>query len=70
DADPTRIIQEPESQRATSIRQGSAWEEWSELNEAVLFQANSSDHNPAVHVGLGPEDSWVLARPQMLIFFV
>ena len=70
DADPARIIQDPESLRASSIRQGSAWEEWSALNDAVLFQANSSDHNPAVHVGLGPEDSWELATPQMLKFFV
>jgi histidine ammonia-lyase len=70
DADPARIIQDPESLRASSIRQGSAWEEWSALNDAVLFQANSSDHNPAVHVGLGPEDSWELATPQMMKFFV
>src|SRR5712664_343725 len=65
-ADPTRIIQDPESLRASSVRQGSAWEEWSALKDAVVFQANSSDHNPAVHVGLGPEDSWELATPQMM----
>jgi histidine ammonia-lyase len=70
DADPARIIQDPESLRASSIRQASAWDEWSALNDAVLFQANSSDHNPAVHVGLGPEDSWELATPQMLKFYV
>lgn len=70
DADPARIIQDPESLRASSIRQGSAWEEWSALNEAVLLQVNSSDHNPAVHVGLSPESSWELATPQMLKFYV
>jgi histidine ammonia-lyase len=70
DADPTRIIQDPESLRASSIRQASAWEEWSALEDAVVFQANSSDHNPAVHVGLGPQDSWELATPQMLKFYV
>lgn len=70
DADPARIIQDPESLRASSIRQGSAWKEWDALNDAVLFQANSSDHNPAVHVGLGPEDSWELATPQMMKFYV
>jgi histidine ammonia-lyase len=70
DADPARIIQDPESLRASSIRQASAWEEWSALNDAVLFQANSSDHNPAVHVGLGPQDSWELATPQMMKFYV
>jgi histidine ammonia-lyase len=70
DADPTRIIQDPESLRASSVRQGSAWEEWSALKDAVVFQANSSDHNPAVHVGLGPEDSWELATPQMMKYYV
>jgi histidine ammonia-lyase len=70
DADPTRIIQDPESLRASSIRQASAWQEWSQLNEAVLFQANSSDHNPAVHVGMSPGDSWELATPQLMRFYV
>jgi histidine ammonia-lyase len=70
DADPGRIIQDPESLRASSIRQASAWEEWAALREAVLFQANSSDHNPAVHVGVGPEDSWELATPQMMKYYV
>jgi histidine ammonia-lyase len=69
-ADPKRIIQDPESMRASSIRQGSAWEEWAALRDAVVFQANSSDHNPAVHVGLGPGDSWELASPQMMQFYV
>jgi histidine ammonia-lyase len=68
--DPHRIIQDPESLRASSIRQGSAWKEWDALNDAVLFQVNSSDHNPAVHVGLAPGDSWELASPQMLKFYV
>jgi histidine ammonia-lyase len=70
DADPARIIQDPESLRASSIRTAAAWEEWSALKDAVLFQANNSDHNPAVHVGLGPQDSWELATPQMMRFYV
>jgi len=70
DADPKRIIQDPESLRASSIRQAAAWEEWAALREAVLFQANTSDHNPAVHAGLGPQDSWELATPQMMKYFV
>ena len=70
EADPKRIIQDPESLRASSIRQAAAWEEWAALREAVLFQANSSDHNPAVHVGVGPEDSWELATPQMMQYYV
>jgi len=70
DKDAKRIIQDPESLRASSIRQASAWEEWAALRDAVVFQVNSSDHNPAVNVGLGPEDSWELATPQMMRFFV
>jgi histidine ammonia-lyase len=70
EADRNRVIQDPESLRASSIRQASAWEQWSALNDAVVFQANSSDHNPAVSVGLGPEDSWELATPQMMRYFV
>ena len=70
DADPRRIIQDPESLRASSIRQAAAWEEWAALREAVLFQANSSDHNPAVRIGLGPQDSWELATPQLMKYYV
>jgi histidine ammonia-lyase len=68
--DPKRIIQDPESLRASSIRQASAWEAWAALRDAAVFQANSSDHNPAVRVGIGPNDSWELATPQMMKFFV
>jgi histidine ammonia-lyase len=70
DDDAHRIIQDPESLRASSIRQASAWEAWSALREAVLQQANSSDHNPAVNVGASPADSWELATPQMMRFYV
>jgi histidine ammonia-lyase len=70
EADAARIIQDPESLRASSIRQGSAWREWSALRAAVLAQVNSSDHNPAVRTGIGPEDSWELATPQMMRFYV
>jgi len=68
--DAKRIIQDPESLRASSIRQGATWEEWGLLRDAVLFQANSSDHNPAVNVGMSPEDSWELATPQLMHFYV
>jgi histidine ammonia-lyase len=66
----TRIIQDPESLRASSIRAASAWEEWAALRDAVLFQANTSDHNPAIHVGMSPSDSWELATPQLMKFYV
>jgi histidine ammonia-lyase len=67
---PDRIIQDPESMRASSIRQGSAWQAWAELRESLLLQINSSDHNPAVRVGLSPQDSWELNTPQLLKFYV
>jgi histidine ammonia-lyase len=70
ETDAKRIIQDPESLRASSIRQASTWEEWAALRDAVVLQANSSDHNPAVSVGLSPQDSWELATPQLARFFV
>jgi histidine ammonia-lyase len=68
--DPKRIIQDPESLRASSIRQASAWEAWASLRHAVSEQLNSSDHNPAVHADLGPSDSWELATPQMMKYYI
>ena len=67
--DPSRIIQDPESLRASSIRQGSAWKAWSELRDTVTIQMNASDNNPAV-AGLSPGDSWELSTPQFMRYFV
>ena len=69
EADPARIIQDPESLRASSIRQGSAWKAWAALNETVTIQMNSSDNNPAVR-NLSPEDSWELKTPQFMRYYV
>jgi histidine ammonia-lyase len=68
--DDKRIIQDPESLRASSIRQGSAWQAWAQLRDATSIQMNSSDHNPAVRVGAAPTDSWELSKPQMAQFYV
>jgi histidine ammonia-lyase len=70
DDDPSRILQDAESMRASSIRQGSAWQAWARLRDAVEFQMNTSDHNPAVRVGLSPDDSWELRTPQMMKYYV
>lgn len=70
DLDDKRIIQDPESLRASSIRQGSAWQAWARLRDDVRLQMNSSDHNPAVRVGASPTDSWELATPQLAQFYV
>jgi len=70
DADPKRIIQDPESQRASFSRQGATWKAWSILRDTLLTQLNSSDHNPAVKVQAAPEDSWELDTPQLRQYFV
>jgi histidine ammonia-lyase len=70
DIDPTRIIQDPESLRASSIRQAATWQAWAQLRDDVLIQMNSSDHNPAVRVGASPADSWELNTPQLRQFYV
>jgi histidine ammonia-lyase len=70
DLDDKRIIQDPESLRASSIRQGSAWHAWAQLRDVVLIQMNSSDHNPAIRVGASPSDSWELGTPQLAQFYV
>jgi histidine ammonia-lyase len=70
DLDDQRIIQDPESLRASSIRQGAAWQAWAELKDDVFIQMNSSDHNPAVRVGASPADSWELKSPQLAQFYV
>lgn len=67
---PTRIIQDPESLRANSQRNGSAWEAWSRLKQNILLQINSSDHNPAVLPGTSPGDSPELNTPWFLQYFV
>jgi histidine ammonia-lyase len=68
--DPKRIIQDPESMRASSIRQGSAWKAWAALRETVAIQINSSDNNPAIQVGLSPQDSAELATPHFMRYYV
>src|SRR6202167_5341126 len=68
--DDKRIIQDPESLRASSIRQGSAWTAWAELRDVALIQMNSSDHNPAIRLGASPGDSWELSTPPLAQFYV
>jgi histidine ammonia-lyase len=70
DDDAQRIIQDPESQRASFSRQGAAWKAWAILRDTLSTQMNSSDHNPAVKVQAAPEDSWELNTPQMRKYFV
>lgn len=60
--DPKRIIQDPESMRASPHRQAAAWQSWAALRAAVLVQINAAEQNPEVRAG-SPEDSWELSSP-------
>ncbi len=68
--DRARIIQDPESLRASSIREGAAWQAWAQLRDVTTLQMNSSDHNPAIRLGAAPTDSWELNTPQLAQFYV
>jgi histidine ammonia-lyase len=70
DDDDTRLIQDPESIRASSQRQGSAWQSWADLRASVLLSINAADHNPAVLPGVTPEESWELSTPQFMKYHV
>jgi histidine ammonia-lyase len=70
DGVPVRIIQDPESLRALSERDGSAWEAWSTLDKDLLIQMNSSDHNPAVTPGYSPTSAPELNTPWFLQYYV
>jgi histidine ammonia-lyase len=67
---PFRIIQDPESLRALSERNGSAWEAWNQLKQDLTLQLNSSDHNPAVTPGWSPSSSPELNTPWFLQYHV
>ena len=67
---PFRIIQDPESLRALSQRNGSAWEAWDQLKHDLLIELNSSDHNPAVTPGWSPSSAPELSTPWFLQYYV
>lgn len=66
--DPARIIQDPESLRASAIRQGSAWQSWGDLNAVVQTQLNHSDHNPVVALDVAPGSAPGLDSPYAMKF--
>lgn len=68
--DPERIIQDPESMRATPWRLGGAWEAWASLRDTTLIQMNSTDHNPTARPGVSPEDSWELSTPHFMRYYI
>jgi len=68
--DPKRILQDPESMRASYIRQGSAWQAWAALRDNVLVQINSGEQNPVVLLDASPSDAWELSTPQFMKYYV
>jgi histidine ammonia-lyase len=68
--DPKRIIQDPESLRASHIRGGSAWQAWAALRDNVLVQINSGEQNPVILLDASPGDSWELSTPQFMKYYV
>jgi histidine ammonia-lyase len=68
--DEYRILQDAESMRATVWRDGGVWAAWARLRDSTLIQMNSTDHNPTFRPDISPQDSWELATPQMMKFFV
>jgi histidine ammonia-lyase len=68
--DPKRVLQDPEGLRAGYIRQGAAWQAWSQLRDMVLLQMNSGEQNPAVILDASPDDSWELATPWLMKYYV
>ncbi len=67
---PDRIIQDPESLRALSERDGSAWEAWDTLRHDLLIEMNSSDHNPSVTPGWSPSSAPELSTPWFMQYYV
>jgi histidine ammonia-lyase len=68
--DEYRIIQDPESLRATVWRDGGVWQAWARLRDSTLIQMNSTDHNPTARPDVAPEDSWELSTPQLMKYYV
>jgi histidine ammonia-lyase len=68
--DSSRFLQDPEGLRAGYIRQGSAWQAWSQLRDMVTLQMNSGEQNPAVVLDASPGDSWELSTPWLMKYYI
>lgn len=65
-----RILQDPESFRDYSWRNGTTWGAWDQLRKTVLIQINSITSNPIIKVGTHPADSWELNTPWINRYYV
>ncbi len=68
--DEHRVLQDPESLRASYIRLGSAWQAWADLRQSVTLQMNSGEQNPAIILDAKPDDSWALSTPWVQQYYV
>jgi histidine ammonia-lyase len=65
-----RILQDPESFRNYSWRNGATWQAYDQLRENVLIQINSVTSNPVIKAGTHPADSWELNTPWIKRYYV
>jgi histidine ammonia-lyase len=65
-----RILQDPESFRDYSWRNGSTWRAYDQLRKTVLIQINSITSNPIIRAGTHPADSWELDAPWIRRYYV
>ncbi len=68
--DGQRTAPDPDSLRASNVRQGAAWQAWTQLRDDLLVAMNSSDLGMTVRVGASPGDSWELETPQLRQYYV
>ncbi|MDH3644906.1 MAG: aromatic amino acid ammonia-lyase, partial [Gammaproteobacteria bacterium] len=65
-----RILQDPESFRDYSWRNGATWRAYDQLREKVVVQINSITSNPIIKAGTHPADSWELNTPWIKRYYV
>ena len=65
-----RTIQDPESFRDYSWRNGATWRAYDQLRKTVLIQINSVTSNPVIKAGTHPADSWELNTPWIKRYYV
>lgn len=65
-----RTIQDPESFRDYSWRNGVTWRAYDQLRKNVLIQINSITSNPVIKAGTHPADSWELNTPWIKRYYV
>jgi histidine ammonia-lyase len=68
--DAKRILQDPESLRASHIRLGAAWQAWSRLRDSLVQQINSGEQNPAIFLDAKPTDAKILSSPWLMKYYV